>query len=50
MSGIPILYTADLSKLRLGDGKYSAELEFVSGEHKQPLRVGGLFIIDTAGR
>jgi VWFA-related protein len=50
ISGIPILYTFNLSKLRLRDGKYSAELEFVSDEHKQPLRVGGLFIINTAGQ
>jgi VWFA-related protein len=49
-SGIPVLYTVDLSKLQLRDGKYSAELEFASEEHKQPLRVGGWFIIDSAER
>jgi hypothetical protein len=50
IAGIPILCAVDLSKLRLRDGKYSVQLEFVSREHKQPLRVGGLFIIDTTGR
>jgi hypothetical protein len=49
-SGIPVLYTVDLSKLQLRDGKYSAELKFISDERKQPLRASGWFIIDTAGR
>jgi VWFA-related protein len=49
-SGIPILYSVDLSQLHLRDGMYSAELEFSNIQSKQALRVRGQFIIDMAGR
>jgi VWFA-related protein len=46
--GIHIVHAFDLSKLPLHDGRYTAEFEFAHPDRKQPLRISGQFIVETA--
>jgi VWFA-related protein len=47
ISGIPVLYTFDLSKLRMQEGEYMAELEFIPPAEKRVTRIGAHFIVAT---
>jgi hypothetical protein len=47
ISGIPVLYTFDLSKLKVQEGQYIAEVEFVPPAEKRGTRIGAHFIVRT---
>ena len=47
ISGIPVLYTFDLSKLKLQEGEYLAEVEFIPTVEKRVTRIGAHFIVRT---
>ena len=47
ISGIPVLYTFDLSKLKVQEGEYIAEVEFIPPAEKRIPRIGAHFIVRT---
>jgi len=50
ISGIPVLYTFDLSQLKVQEGEYTAEVEFIPPAEKRATRIGAHFIVRTLHR
>lgn len=47
ISGIPVIYTFDLSKLKVQEGEYIAEMEFIPPVEKRVTRIGAHFAVRT---